>query len=301
MAGQPPFSVIVVTYKREGVLCDTLEHLLALSYPKYELIVVDQTPVHEPETEQRLQAYVHHHPDRLQMYRISQANMPHARNIGAEKAQGEYLLYCDDDIVPPADLIERHLLNLVEPRVGAVTGGIRVERHALPPQERACVLLPNGRIYQYWDHEVPKGITHSLLGCNMSVPRQLAFDVGLFDDGYIGRATWEEVDFSFRIRRSGYHIAYDPSAAVTHLAHPTGGARAGKDLHELRYYYEGHYNNAYFFAKNIPQRYVPLFLKRELGWILIKQAILHRHPQRTVPSLRGLWDGYRAGLRRRQS
>ena len=35
----------------------------------------------------------------------------------------------------------------------------------------------------------------------MSMDRQLAIDVGLFDEGYIGRANGEETDFSLRILR----------------------------------------------------------------------------------------------------
>ena len=134
----------------------------------------------------------------------------------------------------------------------------------------------------------------------MSVERQLAIDVGLFDEGYIGRANGEETDFSLRILRRGYQIAYDPAAAVVHLGHPSGGSRASRDSDEGQYFFESHYNNAYFFAKNFQQRYLPWFLKRELGWILVKQAIFQKHPERIIPSLRGLWSGYWAGLRRRK-
>ena len=54
------------------------------------------------------------------------------------------------------------------------------------------------------------------------------------------------------------------------------------------------------FAKNFQQRYLPWFLKRELGWILVKQAIFQKQPGRIIPSLRGLWSGYWAGLRNRK-
>ena len=72
---------------------------------------------------------------------------------------------------------------------------------------------------------LPRCTTDSLRGCNMSVARQLAFDVGLFDEGFIGNAHREETDFSLRIRRRGYQIVYDPDAAVVHLSHPAGGSR----------------------------------------------------------------------------
>ena len=239
-------------------------------------------------------------PDRFRWHFVPKANLPHARNVGAKLAKGSYLLYCDDDIIPPENLIELHMENLLAPVIGAATGGVHVDCKKQPPQPRPLVILPNGRLRDYWEYEVPKGTTDSLRGGNMSVGRQLAFDVGLFDESYIGRANGEETDFSLRILRRGYQIAYDPAAAVVHLGHPTGGSRASKVDDEGQYFFESHHNNAYFFAKNFQQRYLPWFLKRELGWILIKQAVFQGHPERTISSLRGLWQGYRSGLRRRR-
>jgi len=301
MSDNPFWSIIVPTYRREKVLCETVQYLLGLSYPNYELLIIDQTSDHEEATAQFIRDCQDRFPERFRRHFVAKANLPHARNIGAKLATGSYLLYCDDDIIPPADLIELHMAILQQPGVGAATGGVYVERKKLPPQPRPLVILPNGRMRDYWQYEVPKGNTDSLLGGNMSMGRQLAIDVGLFDEGYIGRANGEETDFSLRILRRGYQIAYDPAAAVVHLGHPTGGSRASKDWDEGQYFFESHYNNAYFFAKNFQQRYLPWFLKREVGWIMVKQAIFQKHPERIAPSLRGLWRGYWAGLRSRKT
>ncbi|MCY4410679.1 MAG: glycosyltransferase [Caldilineaceae bacterium] len=296
MSDTPFWSIIVPTYRREKVLCETIQYLLGLSYPHYELLVIDQTSDHEEGTQQFIRTCQDRFPERFRWHFVAKANLPHARNIGAKLAIGSYLLYCDDDIIPPADLIELHMANLQQPGIGAATGGVYVERKERPPKPRPCTISPDGRIRDYWNFEVQKGTTDSLRGGNMSMRRELAIEVGLFDEAYIGRANGEETDFSLRIMRRGYKIAYDPAAAIVHLGHPTGGSRASKDSDEGRYFYESHYNNAYFFSKNFQQRYLPWFLKRELGWILVKQAVFQKHPERIIPSLRGLWCGYRAGL-----
>jgi cellulose synthase/poly-beta-1,6-N-acetylglucosamine synthase-like glycosyltransferase len=44
-------SVIIPTYNREEALRDTLVDVLKQDYPDYEVIVVDQTANHEPETQ----------------------------------------------------------------------------------------------------------------------------------------------------------------------------------------------------------------------------------------------------------
>src|SRR5207302_3457244 len=46
----PTITCVVPTYKRERVLVETLRHLLALLRPGDEIVVVDQTPQHEPDT-----------------------------------------------------------------------------------------------------------------------------------------------------------------------------------------------------------------------------------------------------------
>ena len=215
-------------------------------------------------------------------------------------AKGEYLLYCDDDIIPPADLIELHMRNLIQAGVGAVTGGVHVEKKKLPPQPRPCEILPNGQVCVHWDYDVPRGTTDSLRGGNMSMARQLVFDLGLFDEAYIGNAYREETDFSLRILQKGYQIAFDPAAAIVHLGHPTGGGRASKAASEGKFLLEFHHNIAYFFAKNFQQRYCLSFFERELRWFAKERSLFLSHPNLIAPALRGLWRGYWAGLRRRK-
>ena len=301
MSNSPFWSVILPTYQRERVLCETIEHLLALSYPNYELLVIDQTPKHEYETEQFLRARARSEPGRFRWHTIPRPNLPHARNVGAKLAEGDFLLYCDDDIIPPVDLIDLHLHNLEQPGIGAATGGNFVKQRKLPARPRPCEILPSGRVNDYWEHEVPKGTTDSLRGGNMSMPRRIVFEAGLFDESYIGNAYREETDFSLRVLQMGYQIAYDPAAAVIHLGHPTGGSRATKDSDEGRYLFEFHHNIAFFFAKNFKQRYLPSFLRRETAWFVKERSSFHGRPNLVFSALQGILRGYLAGLRKRKS
>ena len=127
MSESPFWSIIVPTYRRERVLCETIQYLLELSYPHYELLVIDQTRDHDTATEQFIRDCQDRQPDRFRWHFVAKANLPHARNVGAKLARGSYLLYCDDDIIPPENLIEVHMGNLQGPGIGAATGGVYVE------------------------------------------------------------------------------------------------------------------------------------------------------------------------------
>ena len=207
MPENPFWSVIVATYQRGKVLFDTIEYILALSYPHFAFLVIDQTPQHEADTEQFIRACKTKYAERFRWHFGARVNLPNARNVGAKMARGEYLLFCDDDIVPPANLIELHSRNLMEPGVGAATFGVYVERKKLPPQPRTCVILPYGPMLDSWENDVPKGTTDSRRDGNMSMSRKFAFEVGLFDDAYIGRSNGTETNLSLRILRKGYQIA----------------------------------------------------------------------------------------------
>ena len=49
-------SVVIPSYKRNQVLCDTVEYLLSLKYKPLEIIIVDQSPNHDPNTEDFLKS-----------------------------------------------------------------------------------------------------------------------------------------------------------------------------------------------------------------------------------------------------
>lgn len=56
----PLLSVIIPTYgpnapSRDKLLRDTLANVLEQDYPSFEIIVVDQTPTHDPQTQAYLE------------------------------------------------------------------------------------------------------------------------------------------------------------------------------------------------------------------------------------------------------
>ncbi|AFY80256.1 hormogonium polysaccharide biosynthesis glycosyltransferase HpsN [Oscillatoria acuminata] len=227
----PSISVIIPTYNREKVLRETLADVLQQDYPDFEVLVVDQTPTHEPETDAYLQSLAESH--RIQWLRLDWASLPGARNYAVRRSQGEIILFLDDDVQLPPGFLHAHARNYLEqPEIGAIAGrvfdrmkladsggGLTIED--LPPEA-----MDPGIAWYYIDlvHTVKPQQVLSVRGCNMSFRREIFDKYGLhFDERFRGSAVREESDFCLRLRQTGYKIWYEPDAHLIHLGEETGG------------------------------------------------------------------------------
>ncbi len=227
----PPFiSVIVPTYQREKVLCNTIANVLQQDYPRYEVIVVDQTQQHQPET----QRYLHEvaQSGKIRLFTLPWASLPGARNYGVTQAQGDIILFIDDDVeLPPGYLHEHSRVFIENPQVGAVAGRVFDRMKLADDPDLAIAHLPPaamdpGIAWYHIDlvHTTEPQQVLTARGCNMSFRRELFDHHGLrFDERFRGNAVREESDFCLQIRKTGYIIWYSPAAHLVHLGEETGG------------------------------------------------------------------------------
>jgi glycosyltransferase involved in cell wall biosynthesis len=189
-------SIIIPCYNYARFLPDSVASVLAQTCADWELIIVDDSSSDATlATARQLMA---RHPDRrIRLFQQPNAGPAAARNTGAQRAAGEYLLFLDaDDMLAPT-LIERAAAILREdPTVGFVYTGIRLfgqDRHDWPsiPFDMRLLAL---------DNYVPP---HAL------VRRAAWQQVGGFDTA---RSLWafEDWDFWLRVAAAGWlgrHIA----------------------------------------------------------------------------------------------
>lgn len=90
--GEPLVSVVVATNRAGPYLVEALESVAAQTWPRIELIIVDDGSP-EPEAVERAAAVV----PRARVVRQESAGVARARNYGAELAAGELLAFLDDD------------------------------------------------------------------------------------------------------------------------------------------------------------------------------------------------------------
>ena len=88
-------SLIIPTYNRQETVLKTLDFLKLQNCEDYEVIVVDQTKLTHPQLvkfkfEDSTVKYKYSH--------IEEIGLPNARNIGADIASNDILIYIDDDV-----------------------------------------------------------------------------------------------------------------------------------------------------------------------------------------------------------
>jgi len=253
-------SVVIPTLNRQDVLIKCLKVLLKQKEDIFEIIVVDQTETKTKELENFLKA----HPE-INYFYFEKKNLPAARNYGTKQAQGEIILFLDDDSIVQKGLIKAHLNNYKDPKIGAVTGReILKDNPSFFTSGKAQIITEKGEVKPNTT-SITKGEVDSVWGANMSFRKEVLQKIGGFDENYIGNAIREESDVSIRARISGYKIIYEPKAKIIHLAKQSGGSR---DEQRIRWYFNFFHNEFYFFLKFFPRKYLIHFFLRKLRPIL---------------------------------
>lgn len=112
----PNISVIIPTYKPKEYLWECLNSLKnqTLSYDKFEIIII-LNGCKEP-WKLQIQEYINDELKELNVH-FFQTNNPgvsNARNIGLEKAKGEYIIFIDDDDYVSPDYLKVQLCEAVD-------------------------------------------------------------------------------------------------------------------------------------------------------------------------------------------
>lgn len=227
VAEGPSVSVVVCTKNREDQLEQCLEVLCAQQYPRFEIVVVDNTDgsAGVAAIVRGLDGAV---PVRLVVEPVS--GLSRARNRGASVSQGSVVAYIDDDARPTDHWITEIAAGYAaSPHAAAVNGSIFPGAIETEAQEL---------FFQYGGHSKGRGFVPQIIdpttpgsqsplyplppfgaGGNMSVRRDVLLRVGGFDEA-LGAGTpaggAEETRLFTQLLLAGYSIAYRPSALAWH-------------------------------------------------------------------------------------
>lgn len=238
-------SVIVPTYQREGVLVDTLRALVRMLQAGDEILVIDQTPRHEPDTERALAELSAQ--GKVRWYRKAKPSQCEAMNAAARLARCDLLLFLDDDIVPFPGLIEGHRSAFArEPDLSATTGQVLQPWNAAPiPGE-----MPDRGLGFDFASTRPADVL-SLMAGNFAMRRETFLAVGGMDENFTGNNYRNDAEMAWRTwRRTGRKVRFVPEAGLRHLL--SGGGNRAFGQKDTWGAIGGSIGDYYFALKHLP-------------------------------------------------
>ncbi len=268
----PRVSVVVPTYRREDLLCQTLDGLLAQSWSPLEIVVVDQTPAHTAATARYLAGVA----DRIVHLRQERPSVVAAANTGVRAAHGDLVLFVDDDIrIDDKTFVAAHVQRYADDAIGGVAGRVLDAEDprdgVFDPRSQDPVW---GFFHTGWAHTTPCEVV-TAPGANMSFRRDLVLAVGGFDERIVGNAFRWENDVCLRVRAAGFRVVFDPTPTVHHFYRSPGGNDnrhlLGRADASHRWYRDFFHNHAYVTLKHAPARVLPRVL-----WRLYRAHVMNR-------------------------
>jgi glycosyltransferase involved in cell wall biosynthesis len=246
----PLVSVIIPTFKRAPFLKYALESLKKQSYKNFEIIVVFKPG--GDQTEKLLEQYRFSLP--IKIIKQHSGFVTKAYNLGLSKADGEIILFLDDDSIPEANWIQKYLdVYGKNGDLGGVSGAAlcaKISKNGeltLVPDKGNLMIIWREYYFSRWSYNRPlngmsnwwiffgkDGLVHhrfvphnqgfqtpipSLLhmGANMSVKR-CAIQGLKIDENLVLGFNYEQL-LAYQIWRRGYKLLHDSSIKVLHIVH----------------------------------------------------------------------------------
>lgn len=231
-------SVVIVTHNNARIITKALNLLkkALLEFEKeYEVIVVDNASIDDTVPIIRKEKWI----DLIE----SKVNKGYAwaNNQGLKKAKGKYILLLNSDVLFNDPTVLQKMVDYLDQNshVGVITCKVLLEDGKIDP---AChrgfptpwasltyisgleALFPFNRLfseYHLWYKDL--STVHEIDSCSGAfylMRSKIVKDVGYLDETFFMYG--EDLDYSFRIKKKGWKIIYNPESSVIHKKYQSG-------------------------------------------------------------------------------
>ena len=205
-ADAPFVSVIIAAYNEETAIANTLDSLLELNYPAYEVIIIDDGSTDR--TSAIVREYTTRGPIRLLRKEVNEGKAM-ALNDALPICRGEIFLLIDADISVTPDILHHMVPHFRSGRVAAVTGNPRVANRGsllkvLQAIEFSSIISMQRRAQRIW------GRVMTVSGAVFALRRSAILDVGPF----LPSMATEDIDLTWRLQMRFWDVRYEPRAVV---------------------------------------------------------------------------------------
>src|SRR5262245_25733597 len=202
----PFVSVIIAAHNEEKVIGQTIDSLLASSYPHFEIIVVDDGSLDGTSDVVREWFGAE---SRVRLFTKANGGKAEALNLALSYAKGEIIVALDADTIFPAHTIGALARRFDDPRVGAIAGNAKVGNR--------INLVTRWQAIEYITAQNLDRRAFASLNCITVVPGAVgAWRRALLKDGggFASDTLAEDQDLTLKVRKLGYKIGYEENAVA---------------------------------------------------------------------------------------
>jgi biofilm PGA synthesis N-glycosyltransferase PgaC len=206
LAHCPFFSILIPCHNEQDQINDTIQHLMRMDYPQYEVIAVDDGSTDQ--TAEKIKALCETHQQLRAVYLKTNQGKAAALNIGCLVAKGELVLTLDADALISADALRWMAWHFsLYPRVGAVTGNPRIiNRTSLLAKIQTGEFATIIGLIKRTQRLLGKVLTVS--GVIAAFRKRALHSVGYWDTDMVT----EDIDVTWKLEKQFWDVRYEPRA-----------------------------------------------------------------------------------------
>jgi len=278
----PLVYILVLNWNNYPDTARCIESLKKLDYPNYRLVAVDNGS-----TDRSVERLRERFPNLKIIRTGSNLGFAGGNNVGISHAlenDAELIWLLNNDTVVNKHALTPLVDTITQSRETGLVGSSiykydepdRVETHG-----GGRIRYPTAQLIYNTGNNTGADLDY-ISGTSMLIKREVLEKSGMLDECFF--MYWEDVEFTQRVKKLGYKVAYAPESIVYHREH---GSLAGGD---------GFLQREYLFAKG-----TVLFYKKQIQWwplalsLAYGGKIINRMLQLEFGSIRvvtrGFWDG----------
>ncbi len=216
MKKNPLVSIISVNYAKADVTCELIESLKSITYPNYEIIIVDNLSEEDPSVISKK------HPEVNLIKSEKNIGFAGANNLGISNAKGEFLLLLNNDTEVEPNFLEPLIEALqTNKKIGAVSPKVLYHNTNTIQYAGAKKVSPfSGRAFTSNYQEEDSGQTNVLkptyyaFGGAMLIPKDIIKQIGPMPEVYF--MYYEEIEWCEKIWNSGHQIYFVGNSIIYH-------------------------------------------------------------------------------------
>lgn len=194
----PPVSIIIPSYNSEKTIGETLKSIKAMDYPRKEIIVINDSDDKTPQIVKKYGVKLIQNKKRM--------GKSVSLDMATKKAKNEILLFVDSDTIVEKNLLKKLVPWFYKPKIAAMMptfisrGNNGISK---------MIAIENIFMHSHLRTQNYFGSLISFRGCCFAMRKSVIKKMG----GW-GKALTEDNDMGARVAKSGYHIFWEPRAAV---------------------------------------------------------------------------------------